>query len=66
MNLLTSTEVAQRLAISENTIRHSRVTGTLLGKPAPEHIKMGNRVRYAEQTVVGFIEAFTTHRNTAE
>ena len=44
--LFSSKEAAQYLGYSNPTMVKSRVEGTLGGRPAPEHIKMGFAVKY--------------------
>jgi predicted DNA-binding transcriptional regulator AlpA len=44
--LLDTKEVARRLNFAPYTIRESRCTGKLAGRPAPAHVKLGRLVRY--------------------
>jgi hypothetical protein len=59
-------QLAAELSISPATIRKSRVTGTLLGKPAPKFLKLGKAVRYTRESIDSFKAQFAEVSNTAE
>jgi hypothetical protein len=63
---LSEKQFAQEMGISPFTVRKSRVTGTLLGQPAPKYLKLGKAVRYTRQSVEDFKALFTEATNTAE
>lgn len=46
MSKLKSVMAAQHLLLSDSTLRKSRVTGILCGRPAPAYTKMGRNVFY--------------------
>ncbi|MGP9663361.1 hypothetical protein ACT3TY_01855 [Halomonas sp. AOP22-C1-8] len=48
------------------TARKSRVTGTLLGRPAPRYVKRGRSVRYRLKDVLDWLADGDTYGNTAE
>ena len=49
-----------------STGRKSRVTGTLLGRPAPRFIKRGRAVRYRLKDVLDWLEDGESYGSTAE
>ena len=46
MSKFTSAQAANEISIAESTLRKSRVTGILCGRPAPQYTKLGRRVIY--------------------
>jgi len=61
----TSDTAAGILKVAESTLRKSRVTGELLGIPAPKYYKLGRRVRYLESDLHEWIESNTVTRDSA-
>lgn len=54
--LIDTHEAARQLGVTNATVRHSRASGTLMGRPAPEHLKFGTRtVRYRQATLDAWI-----------
>jgi hypothetical protein len=49
MNLLTLSEVARRLGVSEKTARQLR-------SELPGAVRVGQRIKYREDALIGFIE----------
>lgn len=60
--LLTSKEFARELNISDQAVRHSRLTGTLIGAPAPKFLKIGRTVRYRPEEVENWLSRFETEK----
>jgi predicted DNA-binding transcriptional regulator AlpA len=56
--LLTSIEFSTKLNISENVLRQSRRTGTLLGATAPKFLKLGRSIRYRPEEVENWLAQF--------
>ena len=56
--LLTTNDVAERLQVNPDLVIRSRVSGLLLGSPAPKHLKMGRAVRYEVEAIDEFINSF--------
>ena len=54
--LLTSKEAATYLGYSDDTMKHSRVSGTLGGVPAPKHVKLKMAVRYPIEELDKWVE----------
>lgn len=48
------------------TARKSRITGTLLGRPAPRFVKRGRSVRYRLKDVLDWLAEGDTYGSTAE
>ncbi|WP_431023307.1 hypothetical protein [Halomonas sp. H5] len=48
------------------TARKARVTGTLLGRPAPRFVKRGRSVRYRLKDVLDWLAGGETFANTTE
>ena len=53
------------LGCADATLRKSRVTGTLLGRPAPAYRKVGRKVLYDRETLIAWLEQFEPQRSTA-
>lgn len=66
-----SKQAANYLGVSEQTQRKSRVTGILLGFPAPPYVKLNNRVYYCKSELETFKQKVlertgVTYQNTAQ
>lgn len=48
-----------------STARKARVSGVLLGRPAPRFVKHGRTVRYRLSDVLAWLEEAETHDSTA-
>ncbi len=48
--LLDTIEAAPQFGCAPATLKQSRVSGVLHGKPAPQYIKLGKTVRYKSTT----------------
>ncbi|MYL23977.1 hypothetical protein GLV89_09300 [Halomonas alkaliantarctica] len=48
------------------TARKSRVTGILLGRPAPDYVKHGRTVRYRLSTILSWIDNAEIVNNSAQ
>ena len=59
-------EAAAFLNISKITLRKSRVTGVLLGKPAPKFRKRNRKVDTAREECEKFNAQFSEFENTAQ
>lgn len=52
---------------SDFTLRRSRSTGLLLGLPAPEYLRIGNRVCYERETLDLWIDTYAVRQqNTSQ
>ena len=56
--LLTTNDVAEQLQVNPDLVIRSRVSGLLLGSPAPKHLKMGRTIRYEVEAIEEFINSF--------
>jgi len=65
-DLLSSSDAARLIGIAEITIKKSRRSGTLLGKPAPVFLKMGRVVRYEAGAIQQWLAQFQPFRTTDE
>jgi len=59
-------EAAAFINVSPRTLRKSRVTGKLLGKPAPKFRKRGRKVDTAREELEKFNAQFSEYENTAQ
>lgn len=64
--ILNAQQAASFLNTTTATLKQSRYTGMLYGKPAPCFIKMGRIIRYRLSTLMAFREQFPECRNTTE
>ena len=64
--LISSKEASLEIGCADQTLKQSRVTGSLFGKPAPAYLKIGRTVRYKRNTVETWIGQFPEVSNTAE
>lgn len=53
------------IAAQPSTARKARVTGVLLGRPAPRFVKRGRSVRYRLSDVLAWLAAADSHGSTA-
>lgn len=51
-----SKQTAFALHIDDCTLRKSRLSGYLLGVPAPRHIKIGHTIQYRIEDIIDWIE----------
>ncbi len=58
-------QAAAEVGCAEYTLRVSRVTGTLFGKPAPKYRKLGRKVVYYREDLLAFLEQFDKQSNTS-
>ncbi len=58
---LTTIEVAEKLGVSETTLRGWRVVGK-----GPKYVKSGRWVRYSEKTIANWIESQTVTTDDME
>ena len=56
---------AAYLGCSSYTLKRSRITGNLLGSPAPAFRKLGRKVVYDVTTLQAWLEQFEPKPNTA-
>jgi hypothetical protein len=64
--LLTSEEYAPLVGTTSASLKQSRYTGVLFGRPAPRFLKMGRAVRYTLSSGIEFRSQFPDYRNTSE
>jgi hypothetical protein len=55
-----------RIGASKNTLKQSRHTGILFGKPAPRFTKCGRSARYKLSKLIEFRDQFPEYNNTSE
>jgi len=58
-------ESAHHIGLASNTVRISRVSGTLCGVPAPTYRKIGRKVVYDRVVLNEWLEQFANQQNTA-
>ena len=58
-------EAAEFICCATVTLKISRVTGILLGVPAPAYRKLGRKVVYDRDTLQAWIDQFGTQTSTA-
>lgn len=64
--LLSDSEASKIIGAAPASLKQSRHTGTLFGKPAPIFIKMGRSARYRLSVLLEFRDQFPEYRNTSE
>ena len=64
--ILCDVEAAKVLDSTSASLKQSRYTGILFGRPAPKFIKMGRSAKYKLSTLLAFRDQFTEFQNTAE
>lgn len=64
--LLGDVEAAEVLSSTCASMRQSRYTGQLFGRPAPRFTKMGRSAKYKLSTLLEFRDQFPEFQNTAE
>ena len=63
--LMTCKQAAEFLCCAEYTLRQSRSTGLLFNKKAPEYRKLGRKVVYDTQNLIGWLQQFDPVQNTS-
>ena len=66
LELYTSSEAAKAIGVSPVTVKMSRCTGKLLGKPAPKFLKMGRLIRYEPSAIQDWIKQFRSFSTTED
>ena len=64
--LLNERQAASLLGAAASSIKQSRHTGILFGKPSPPFIKCGRSARYKLSALIEFREQFLEYNNTSE
>lgn len=64
--LLSDIDAAKVLDSTSASLKQSRYTGMLFGRPAPKFIKMGRSAKYKLSTLLAFRDQFPEFQNTAE
>ena len=64
--MLSDHEAAPVVGASKNTLKQSRHTGLLFGKPSPTFIKCGRSARYKLSALIEFRDQFPEYNNTSE
>ena len=64
--LLTTTQAARLLGAAPSSLKQSRHTGLLFGKPAPTFIKCGRSARYKLSVLIKFRDQFPEYNSTSE
>ena len=65
-SLLTTSDLADELRVSEVTIKVSRKTGMLLGARAPPYVKVGRLVRYRRVDIDTWIKRLPLKKKGVE
>ncbi len=63
---LSSTPAAAYLGCSTSSLNHSRLTGELLGVPAPPFVRAGRTVLYLRDDPDTWLESLPRHRHVAD
>jgi len=63
---ITNDAAARVVGCADNTMRKSRSTGMLYGRPAPAYIKRGYHVFYRMPTLIEFNKQFREQQNTTQ
>ncbi len=63
---LSDVDAAKVLGSTSASLKQSRYTGVLFGRPAPKFIKMGRSAKYKLSTLLEFRDQFPEFQNTAE
>ncbi|RUR36691.1 DNA-binding protein [Vreelandella populi] len=66
MELPESAVFPSLIPAAPSTARKSRVTGMLLGEPAPRFVRRGRNVRYRLSDVLAWLSKVDSQRSTAE
>lgn len=64
--MLSDKEAASVVGASKSTIKQSRHTGVLFGKPSPTFVKCGRSTRYKLSVLIKFRDQFPEYNNTSE
>jgi hypothetical protein len=65
--LLAENDAASILGAAKSTLKQSRHTGKLFGKPAPPYLKLGLRsIRYKRSDLLNSRDQFQEFRSTSE
>ena len=64
--LLTEKQSTLILGTTASTLKQSRHTGMLYGKPSPAFVKMSRSVRYKLSALLEFRDQFPVYQNTSE
>lgn len=64
--LLPDEGAAEVLNSTKSSVKQSRYTGLLYGKPAPKFIKMGRSAKYRLSELLKFRDQFPEYQNTSE
>lgn len=64
--LLNDPEAAKVLGTTTASLKQSRYSGLLFGKPTPKFLKMGKSAKYRLSTLVAFVNQFPEFQNTSE
>ena len=57
---------AEYIGVSDNSLKTSRRTGELCGRPAPEYKKAGRKVIYLRSTLDKWLADLPSYKNTAQ
>lgn len=65
-HLVTEKQAAPMVGCSAASLKQSRHTGILFGRPAPPFVKMGRSARYKISTLLRFVSQFPEYQNTSQ
>tara|TARA_B110000879_G_scaffold199038_1_gene271436 strand:- start:241 stop:528 length:288 start_codon:yes stop_codon:yes gene_type:complete len=64
--LLDETSASKIIGAASSSLKQSRHTGMLFGKPSPVFIKMGRSARYKLSELIKFRDQFPEYQNTSQ
>ena len=64
--LLADLEASRLLGAAKSTLKQSRHSGILFGRPAPPFLRLGRSIRYRLSDLLEFRDQFPEYRNTSE
>jgi hypothetical protein len=64
--LLDELAASRVLGAARSSLKQSRYTGILFGKPSPPFLKCGRSARYKLSALLEFRDQFPEYRNTSE
>jgi|TARA_B110000908_G_scaffold155053_1_gene192904 hypothetical protein len=64
--IIPTQDAARLIGAAPSSLKQSRYTGLLFGKPAPKFIKMGRSARYKLVELLKFRDQFPEYENTSQ
>ncbi len=63
---LKNVDAAEILGVAPSTLKQSRHTGQLFGRPAPPFLRCGRNIRYKFSALASFSDQFAEYQNTSQ